>query len=209
MIYRIQSKQLLDNYAVLQTLQPNELVVGASITVDEVGAPYDGTFTILALPQYEFVGVDGSNGFLEYDLQNPIANQVLYACTGTDQNRTQQFTGTIDDSSVCTWITANDIATWLYLTPATPADEDFLISCAASANATCYRKRQEAGYADQLDVVPSADVELGTIMYGGNLYRARSSMDQIASFDGMGMTPSVGITSQIKILLGIPRPQVA
>ena len=209
MIYSIQSKQLLDNYAVLQTLQPNELVVGASITVDEVGAPYDGTFTILALPQYEFVGVDGSNGFLEYDLQNPIANQVLYACTGTDQNRTQQFTGTIDDSSVCTWITANDIATWLYLTPATPADEDFLISCAASANATCYRKRQEAGYADQLDVVPSADVELGTIMYGGNLYRARSSMDQIASFDGMGMTPSVGITSQIKILLGIPRPQVA
>jgi len=208
MIYRIQSKQLLDNYAVLQTLQPNELAVGASITVATVGAPYNGSFTILALPQYEFVGVD-SYGFLEYDEQNPIANQVLYACTGTDQDRTQQFTGTIDDTSVCTWITANDIAAWLYLTPATPADEDFLISCAASANATCYRKRQEAGYADQLDLVPSADVELGTIMYGGNLYRARSSMDQIASFDGMGMTPSVGITAQIKILLGIPRPQVA
>ena len=208
MIYRVQSKQLLDNYAVLQTLQPNELAVGASITVATVGAPYNGTFTILALPQYEFVGVD-SYGFLEYDEQNPIANQVLYACTGTDQNRTQQFTGTIDDISVCTWITANEIAAWLYLTPATPADEDFLISCAASANATCYRKRQEAGYADQLDLVPSADVKLGTIMYGGNLYRARSSMDQIASFDGMGMTPSVGITAQIKILLGIPRPQVA
>ena len=208
MIYRIQSKQLLDNYAVLQTLKPNELAVGASITVATVGAPYNGTFTILALPQYEFVGVD-SNGFLEYDEQNPIADQVLYACTGTDQNRTQQFTGTIDDTSVCTWITANEIATWLYLTPATPADEDFLTSCAASANATCYRKRQEAGYADQLDLVPSADVKLGAIMYGGNLYRARSSMDQIASFDGMGMTPSVGITAQIKILLGIPRPQVA
>lgn len=208
MIYRVQSKQLLDNYAVLQTLQPNELAVGTSITVATVGAPYNGTFTILALPQYEFIGVD-SNGFLEYDEQNPIANQVLYACTGTDQNRTQQFTGTIDDISVCTWITANEIAAWLYLTPATPADEDFLISCAASANATCYRKRQEAGYADQLDLVPSADVKLGTIMYGGNLYRARSSMDQIASFDGMGMTPSVGITAQIKILLGIPRPQVA
>jgi len=208
MIYRIQSKQLLDNYAVLQTLQPNELAVGASITVATVGAPYNGTFTILALPQYEFIGVD-SYGFLEYNEQNPIDNQVLYACTGTDQNRTQQFTGTIDDISTCTWITANDIAAWLYLTPATPADEDFLISCAASANATCYRKRQEAGYADQLDSVPSADVKLGTIMYGGNLYRARSSMDQIASFDGMGMTPSVGITAQIKILLGIPRPQVA
>lgn len=208
MIYRVQSKQLLDNYAVLQTLQPNELAVGASITVATVGAPYNGTFTILALPQYEFIGVD-SYGFLEYDEQNPIANQVLYACTGTDQDRTQQFTGTIDDVSVCTWITANEIAAWLYLTPATPADEDFLISCAASANATCYRKRQEAGYADQLDLVPSADVKLGTIMYGGNLYRARSSMDQIASFDGMGITPSVGITAQIKILLGIPRPQVA
>ena len=208
MIYRVQSKQLLDNYAVLQTLQPNELAVGASITVATVGAPYNGTFIILALPQYEFIGID-SYGFLEYNEQNPIADQVLYACTGTDQDRTQQFTGTIDDTSVCTWITANEIATWLYLTPATPADEDFLISCAASANATCYRKRQEAGYADQLDLVPSADVKLGTIMYGGNLYRARSSMDQIASFDGMGMTPSVGITAQIKILLGIPRPQVA
>ena len=208
MIYRVQSKQLLDNYAVLQTLQPNELAVGASITVATVGAPYNGTFIILALPQYEFIGID-SYGFLEYNEQNPIANQVLYACTGTDQDRTQQFTGTIDDTSVCTWITANEIATWLYLTPATPADEDFLISCAASANATCYRKRQEAGYADQLDLVPSADVKLGTIMYGGNLYRARSSMDQIASFDGRGMTPSVGITAQIKILLGIPRPQVA
>lgn len=208
MIYRVQSKQLLDNYAVLQTLQPNELAVGASITVAAVGAPYNGTFTILALPQYKFIGVD-SYGFLEYDEQNPIADQVLYACTGTDQERTQQFAGTIDDTSVCTWITANEIAAWLYLTPATPADEDFLISCAASANATCYRKRQEAGYADQLDLVPSADVKLGTIMYGGNLYRARSSMDQIASFDGMGITPSVGITAQIKILLGIPRPQVA
>ena len=209
MIYRIQSKQLLNNYAVLQTLQTNELAVGTSITVASVGVPYDGTFTILALPQYEFVGIDSTNGFLEYNVQNPIANQVLYACTGTAQNRTQQFTGTINDSSICTWVTADDIAAWLYLTPATPADEDFLITCAASANATCYRKRQEAGYVDQLDVVPSADVELGTIMYGGNLYRARSSMDQIASFDGMGMTPSVGITSQIKILLGIPRPQVA
>ena len=64
MIYRVQSKQLLDNYAVLQTLQPNELAVNASITVAAVGAPYNGTFTILALPQYEFIGVD-SNGFLQ------------------------------------------------------------------------------------------------------------------------------------------------
>jgi hypothetical protein len=208
MIYRIQSKQLLDNYAVLQTLQTNELAINASIIVANVGAPFNGTFTILALPQYEFIGVD-SHGFLQYNEQNPIANQVLYACTGINQDRAQQFTGTIDDTSVCTWITANDIATWLYLTPATPADEDFLISCAASSNATCYRKRQESGYIDQLSVVPSADVRLGAIMYGGNLYRARSSMDQIASFDGMGITPSVGITAQIKILLGIPRPQVA
>jgi len=93
-------------------LQPNELAVGASITVATVGAPYNGTFTILALPQYEFIGVD-SNGFLEYNEQNPIADQVLYACTGTDQDRTQQFTGTIDDTSVSTWITANEIATFL------------------------------------------------------------------------------------------------
>jgi hypothetical protein len=158
--------------------------------------------------QFAFIGID-SEGDLLFDYEIPIPNQVLYAVSGTDVNRTAA-SGTITYAPTCTWIDANDIATWLYLTPATAGDLAFLTSCAAAANATCYRKRQEAGYAaDSLTTPPSADVELATTILGGTLYRSRSSMDQIASYDGMGVSATVGITSQIKILLGIPRAQVA
>jgi hypothetical protein len=58
-VYKTQSKQLLDNYAVLQTLEPTEIVVGQQITVGSLGAPFDGTFTVLDVPLYEFIGTDG------------------------------------------------------------------------------------------------------------------------------------------------------
>jgi len=57
--------------------------------------------------------------------------------------------------------------------------------------------------------VPSQDVKLGTIMYGGALYRQRGSIDQFASFDQMGTTSVVGLAPIVKQLLGIDRPQVA
>jgi len=206
--YQVTHKQLLDGYAVLQTLTPSEFEVGQSLTVATVSAPFNGTFRIYALPQFAFIGID-SEGDLLFDYEIPIPNQVLYAVSGTDVNRTAA-SGTITYAPTCTWIDANDIATWLYLAPATAGDLAFLTSCAAAANATCYRKRQEAGYAaDSLTTPPSADVELATTILGGTLYRSRSSMDQIASYDGMGVSATVGITSQIKILLGIPRAQVA
>jgi hypothetical protein len=205
--YQVTHKQLLDGYAVLQTLTPSEFEVGQSLTVAGITG-FNGTFTIYALPQFAFIGID-SEGDLLFNYEIPIPNQVIYALSGTDVNRTAA-SGTITYAPTCTWIDANDIATWLYLTPATAGDLAFLTSCAAAANATCYRKRQEAGYAaDSLTTPPSADVELATTILGGTLYRSRSSMDQIASYDGMGITATVGITSQIKILLGIPRAQVA
>jgi hypothetical protein len=61
-IYNTASKQLLDNYACISTLEPTEIVVGQSVTVASIGAPFNGAFTVLALPQYLFTGVDGVTG---------------------------------------------------------------------------------------------------------------------------------------------------
>jgi hypothetical protein len=102
-----------------------------------------------------------------------------------------------------------DIADWLYVAQATSGDDAFLTICAAAANQFAYRRRQEAGYIDSLTTVPSQDVKLGTVMYGGALYRQRGSIDTFASFDTMGTAPVLGLSPIIKQLLGIDRPQVA
>jgi outer membrane lipoprotein SlyB len=47
-----QSKQLLNNYACISTLEPTDIQVGDSVVVGGLGAPFDGTFTVLACPQY-------------------------------------------------------------------------------------------------------------------------------------------------------------
>ena len=205
--YTVTNKYLLDNFAVVQLLTAAELELGQSITVAGVDATFNGTFTIRALPQYRYVGVD-NEGDLLYDYQEPIANQVLYAKTADDVER-QAATGTLTTTPTCTWISKNDISDWLYTAQATAGDDAFLTICAAAANQFCYRRRQEAGYVDSLTTVPSQDVKLGTIMMGGAYYRQRGSIDQFASFDAMSTTSVVGLSPIIKQLLGIDRPQVA
>ena len=205
--YPVSFKQLLDNYAVLQTLTVNELEVGRSFTVTNVGVPFNGTFTVYALPQYLYVGTD-TDGNLLYNVDIPVANQVLFAVTADDVDRTAA-TGTLTFSPTCTWITAGNIEDWLGIGTATAADTAFLTTCAAAVNAMAFRRRVEAGYFDSLTTSPSGDVTLGTIMWGGALYRARGSIDTFASFNEMGTAPTVGLSPMIKQLLGIDRPQVA
>lgn len=205
--YTVTFKQLLDNYAVLQTLTTNELEVGRSFTVSGVGAPFNGTFTVYALPQYEFIGID-SEGDPLYNIDVPVPNQVFFALTGTNVERTAA-TGTLTFSPVCTWITAQQIEDWLGIGTATAADTTFLTQCASAVNQLAFRRRYEAGYFDSLTTSPSADVTLGTIMWGGALYRARGSIDTFASFTEMGTAPVTGLSPMIKQLLGIDRPQVA
>jgi len=206
-VYTVTFKQLLDGYAVLQTLTPNELEVGRSITVAGVGAPFNGTFTIYALPQYEYVGLDGEGNLL-FNVDIAVPNQVLFAAAGDDVDRTAA-TGTVTFTPVCTWVTATQIEDWLGIGVATAADLAFLTVCASAVNAMAFRRRVEAGYFDSLTTSPSGDVTLGTIMWGGALYRARGSIDVFASFNEMGTAPTVGLSPMIKQLLGIDRPQVA
>ena len=205
--YTVTHKQLTDNYAVLQLLTEAEIEVGASVVITDVNATFNGTFTVYALPQYAFLGVD-EEGDLLFDPLVTIPNQVLYAKTADDVARSAA-TGTLTLTQVAQWVTAANLEDWLGIGTATAADAAFLTVCASAASQFCWRRRMEAGYIDSLVTVPSQDVFLGTQMYGGALYRQRGSVDQFASFQNMGMTPVAGLNGMVRQLLGIDRPQVA
>ena len=207
--YKTQTKQLLNNYACISTLESTEIALGESVTVSGLAAPFAGTFTVLALPQYLFIGVDGTTGELLYDENQPVPNQILYACTGTSVEFVVDYSGTITYTQVCSWITAANIEDWIGIGTATAADTTFLTQCASAANQFCYRRRQEVGYSDSLTTSPSGDVTLGTIMYGGALYRQRGAISDFASFDGMSTGSTTGLSPIIKQLIGVDRPQVA
>ena len=207
--YKTQTKQLLNNYACISTLEANEIALGESVTVSGLASPFSGTFTVLALPQYLFTGIDGTTGELLFDENEPVPNQVLYACTGTSVEFNVDYSGTVTYTQTCTWITAAQILTWLGIATATADDTTFVTQCASAANQFCYRRRQEVGYFDALATSPSGDVTLGTIMYGSALYRQRGGISDFASFDGMSAGSTNGLSPIVKQLLGVDRPQVA
>jgi len=207
--YTVTNKYLLSDYAVLQLLTPSEIAVGQSITVAGVDATFNGTYTVRALPQYLFLGVD-TQGDLLYDYQVPIADQVLYAKTADDVERVAA-SGTVAYEPVCTWVTAAQVMTYLGITITNPSDDYTLLTQSVSAgNQFCYRRRQESGYIDSLTTSPGGDATLGTLMYCAALWRSRGSIEATyATFDGMGSAPQQSLTPIVKQLLGIPRPAVA
>jgi hypothetical protein len=207
-VYQVAHKTLIDNYAVLETLTPNEVYVNASIVVAGVDATFNGTVSVVAVPEFLFIGVD-DEGDLLYNEQVPVPFQILYAVTAADVTRTTA-TGTVTLGTIpCTWITAGQIEDWLGIGTASALDTTFLTQCAAAANAFCFQRRLESGYIDEKATSPSDSVTLGTIAYGGFLYRQRGAVTDFASFDGLPAGNSVGLSPMIKQLLGIPRPQVA
>jgi hypothetical protein len=207
--YTVTFKQLLDNYAVLQTLTDTEIEVGQSITVATVGAPFNGTFVVYAMPKYEYIGID-TEGDLLFNSNVSIPNQVLFACTGTDVGRIASA-GTITYTQNCTWVTVAELITYLGVEILNPSDDYTLATQARNAaNDFAYRRRQESGYFDSLTTSPGHDVTLGTLMYAAALWRARGSVqDTFATFDGMGTASVSAMTPIVKQLLGIHRPQVA
>ena len=207
-VYQVAHKTLIDNYAVLETLTPNEVYVNASIVVAGVDATFNGTVSVVAVPEFLFIGVDDA-GDLLYNELIPVPFQILYAVTAADVTRTTA-TGTVTLGTIpCTWITAGQVEDWLGIGTASALDTTFLTQCAAAANAFCFQRRLESGYIDAKATSPSDSVTLGTIAYGGFLYRQRGAVTDFASFDGLPAGNSVGLSPMIKQLLGIPRPQVA
>jgi hypothetical protein len=208
-VYSVIFHQRLDNYGVVQTLTEPELGLGQSFTLAGLGHGLNGTHTVYALPPYLFTGVT-SSGDLTFDYAIPIENQVLFYDADDDLNRSAAIPpGTLTFTETCTWITGTQIGTWLGIALAGVDETAFLTQCANSANNFIFRRRQESGYTDQLTVVPSADVELATIMMGGSIYRQRGAIDQFASFSDMGTAAVSGLSPLIKQLAGIPRPAVA
>ena len=204
--YTLQTAVIVPGYVTVQTLTPNEIVVGASITVAGWAVAYNGVKSVYAMPQFLPINVD-TEGLIEYDYSYPLENAVMWAESQTPMEL-QAITGTITFDQTCTWITGPQIATYLGIT--TAGDETaFLVQCAAAANAFCFRRRQESGYIDSLTTSPGGDVTLGTLMMGSAYYRQRGSVDQFASFTDMGTAPVVGLSGIVKQLLGINRPQVA
>jgi hypothetical protein len=195
---------------VLQTLTDTEIEVGQSITVASVAAPFNGTFTVYALPKYEYIGID-TEGDLLFNSNVSIPNQVLFKCTGSDVERTASATGTITYTQNCTWVTVAELITYLGVDITNPSDDYTLATQARNAaNDFAFRRRSESGYFDNLSTSPGHDVTLGTLMYAAALWRSRGSVqDTFATFDGMGNAPVSAMTPVIKQLLGIDRPQVA
>jgi hypothetical protein len=207
--YTVTNKYLIDNFAVLQLLTPSEIAVGSSITVASVDATFNGTYTVRALPQYLYLGID-DQGDLLYDYEIPIADQVLYAKTASDVSRVAA-SGTVAYSPVCTWVTAAEVMSYLGITITNPSDDYTLLTQSVSAgNQFCYRRRQESSYIDSLTTSPGGDATLGTLIYCAALWRSRGSIEATyATFDGMGSAPQQSLTPIVKQLLGIPRPAVA
>jgi hypothetical protein len=207
--YTITHKQVISNVAIVQLLEPLEFEVGQSITIAGVGAGWNATHKILALPEYYFTGVS-QQGDYEYDYNRIIPNQVLFALTTADLERAAA-TGTATYSVTCTWIVLADLEDYLGFTFTNPsADLDVANMALAAANAFCFRRRQEAGYWDSPSTVPDGAARLGTVQYAAILYRERGSTEAFASFDPLATGgPVTGNYGQILRLLGVGKPQVA
>jgi hypothetical protein len=195
-VYSITYEQRVDDYGVVTLLTNAPLTVGQDIIIAGCGHGLDGSHVIYALPSYLVIGVNNLGQVL-VDENFLIPNQVVFFDSGPDVARVAVTGATLTTG------------TWLGIAVATVDETAFLELCAQAANAFCYRRRQEAGYDDALATPPSNDVKLGTIMYGGAMYRQRGSIDQFASFDAMSTAQIVGLSPIIKQLLGIDRPQVA
>ena len=205
--YAITHRQVTDDYLVVQTLEGTDIGTGQSVTLSGLGATLNGTYTVQDVPIYLFLGVDDEGDFI-FDPAVTILNQLLMPKTHADVGR-GPVSGTLDFTTSCSWITSQMVVDWLGIATATANDTAFITKCVAAANAYAYRRRREAGYYDSLTTVPGGDVELGTIMFAGSLYRERGSVDSFASFEQMGTPVPFGANGQINRLLGINRSQVA
>lgn len=197
------------NYAAVQLLVPIDLNDGQTVTIAGVGTAYNGSgLVVVSQSEWLLTGID-NQGELQYSSTVQIPNQVIYYLAGaSDTLHAVQPNGTLTYTPTCTWITGQDIAAWVGIAYAD--DTTYLDQCASAANQFCFRRRQEAGYlTDTPGTVPSGDVRMGTVMYGGSIYRQRGSIDQFASFSDMGAVSVTGLSPLIKQLLGIGRPQVA
>lgn len=205
--YTINFRQVTDNHIVISTLEDTEIGIGQSVTLGNLGSTLNGTYTVVAVPIYLFLGVDEEGNHL-FDYDEIIINQLMMQKTTADVDRSA-VNGTLTFTETCTWVDSASVIAWLGIAAATANDTAFITSAVAAANQFAYRRRRESGYFDSLTTSPGSDVSLGTTMYAASLYRERGAVDSFASFDSMGSPTPFGSMGQIMRLLGVNRSQVA
>jgi len=207
--FSITHRMRLDDVVVIQTLTETDIAVGQSVTVSGLGNGMDGTFVVVAVPQFLYTGLS-YQGDMTYNTDVVIPNQLAYIDAGdvVDRDSADPF-GTPTWSISCTWTTSGNVTEFLGIAAATANDTAYIATCVAAANAWAFRKRVEAGYTDAPGTSPSSDVTLGTTLYAAALYRERGSIDSFQTFEAMTPATTGFNMGRIHQLLGINRSQVA
>ena len=207
--FSITHRMRLDDVVVIQTLTETDIAVGQSVTVSGLGNGMDGTFVVVAVPQFLYTGLN-YQGDMTYNTDVIIPNQLAYIDAGdaVDRDSADPF-GTLTWSISCTWTTSANVTEFLGIAAATANDTAYIATCVAAANAWAFRKRVEAGYTDAPGTSPSSDVTLGVTLYAAALYRERGSIDSFQTFEAMTPATTGFNMGRIHQLLGINRSQVA
>ena len=207
--FSITHRMRLDDVVVIQTLTETDIAVGQSITVSGLGNGMDGTFVVVAVPQFLYTGLS-YQGDMTFNTDVPIVNQLAYIDAGdvVDRDSADPF-GTLTWSISCTWTTSANVTEFLGIAAATANDTAYIATCVAAANAWAFRRRVEAGYSDAPGTSPSSDVTLGTTLYAAALYRERGSIDSFQTYETMTPATTGMNMGRIHQLLGINRSQVA
>ena len=207
--FTITHQQVIDNVAVVQTLESTDIALGQSFTLAGCAAALNGTHTVFGTPTYLFTGVDEYGDYL-YNYDIIITNQILFQDAGANITRSAvDPVGTLTFTQTCTWITIGDLTEFLGISGATANDTAFMTSSVNAANIWSFKRRVQAGYTDALGTVPDAAVKAGVVLMAASLYRERGSVDSFNSFQDMNIAAPVASMGRINQLLGIKRSQVA
>jgi len=207
--FSITHRMRLDDVVVIQTLTETDIAVGQSITVSGLGNGMDGSFVVVAVPTFLYIGLS-DQGDMTFNTDVVIPNQLAYIDVGdvVVRDSADPF-GTLTWSISCTWTTSANVTEFLGIAAATANDTAYIATCVAAANAFAFRRRVEAGYTDAAGTSPSSDVTLGTTLYAAALYRERGSIDSFQTFEAMTPATTGFNMGRIHQLLGINRSQVA
>jgi len=207
--YTVTHQMVLDNVAVVQTLESTDIAVGQTITLSGCAAQLNGAHVVFAVPTYLFIGTDDQGDYL-FNPDVIIPNQLLFQDVGADLAREAvDPVGSLVWTQTCSWITLSDLTEFLGISGATANDTAFMTSSVNASNAWSFKRRVQAGYSDSLTTVPDAAVKAGVVLMAASLYRERGSLDSFNSFQDMNISAPVASMGRINQLLGIKRSQVA
>jgi hypothetical protein len=173
--FTVTHQMVLDNVAVVQTLESTDIAVGQTITLSGCAAQLNGSHVVFAVPTYLFIGTDEEGDYL-FNPDVIIPNQLLFQDVGADLAREAvDPVGSLVWTQTCTWINVADLTEFLGISGATANDTSFMTSSVNASNAWSFKRRVQAGYHDSLTTVPDAAVKAGVVLMAASLYRERGS----------------------------------